>query len=100
MKTKKIPLRKCVVCGENKPKEELIRVVFNKDDGVSVDLTNKKNGRGAYLCKNLNCINKAKKNRRLSQVLKTDVDALIYLSLIHISEPTRREWLSRMPSSA
>ena len=46
-----------------------------------MDLTNKKNGRGAYLCKNLNCINKAKKNRRLSQVLKTDVDALIYEEL-------------------
>ena len=81
MKTKKIPLRKCVVCGENKPKEELIRVVFNIDDGVSVDLTNKKNGRGAYLCKNLNCINKAKKSRRLSQVLKTEIDALIYEEL-------------------
>ncbi len=81
MKTKKIPLRKCVVCGENKPKEELIRVVFNKEDGVSVDLTNKKNGRGAYLCKNLNCINKAKKSRRLSQVLKTEIDALIYEEL-------------------
>ena len=81
MKTKKIPLRKCVVCGENKPKEELIWVVFNKDDGVSVALSNKINGRGAYLCKNLNCINKAKKNRRLSQVLKTDVDALIYEEL-------------------
>lgn len=83
MKTKKIPLRKCVVCGENKPKQELIRVVFNKEDGVSVDLTNKKNGRGAYLCKGLKCINKAKKNRRLNQVLKTDVDALIYEELIN-----------------
>lgn len=46
MKTKKIPLRKCVVCGENKPKQELIRVVFNKEDGVSVDLTNKKMAEG------------------------------------------------------
>ncbi len=81
MKTKKIPLRKCVICGENKPKKELIRVVFNKDDGVSVDLTNKKNGRGAYLCKDINCINKAQKNNRLSQVLKTNVDTQIYEEL-------------------
>lgn len=83
MKTKKIPLRKCVVCGENKPKEDLIRVVFNKDDGVSVDLTNKKNGRGAYLCKSIDCVNKAKKNNRLSQVLKTNVDAQIYEELLN-----------------
>lgn len=83
MKTKKIPLRKCVVCGENKPKENLMRVVFNKEDGISVDLTNKKNGRGAYVCKNKDCVDKAKKNKRLNQVLKANVDTQIYEELLN-----------------
>ncbi|WP_297812142.1 RNase P modulator RnpM [uncultured Finegoldia sp.] len=83
MKTKKIPLRKCVVCGENKPKENLMRVVFNKEDGISVDLTNKKNGRGAYVCKNKDCVDKAKKSKRLNQVLKANVDTQIYEELLN-----------------
>lgn len=83
MKTKKIPLRKCVVCGENKPKEDLMRVVFNKEDGISVDLTNKKNGRGAYVCKNKDCVDKAKKSKRLNQVLKANVDTQIYEELLN-----------------
>ena len=48
MKTKKIPLRKCVVCGENNKKKEIIRVFFNKEEGVYVDIKNKKNRRVAY----------------------------------------------------
>ena len=82
MKTKKIPLRKCVVCGENKPKEELIRVVFNKDDGVSVDLTNKKNGRGAYLCNDKSCLEKAIKSKALNRAFTTEISEEVYEKLI------------------
>ena len=52
-KEKRIPLRKCTICGEHKDKFNLIRVVKNKDEGISVDLTYKKNGRGAYICKSM-----------------------------------------------
>ena len=53
MKVKKIPLRMCTGCMEMKPKKELIRVVKSQDGDVSVDLTGKKAGRGAYICKNI-----------------------------------------------
>ena len=61
MKQRKIPQRKCIVCGENKDKNDLIRIVKNKEEGIILDPTGKKNGRGAYICKNEICINEAKK---------------------------------------
>ena len=73
MKKKKIPLRKCVACGQNKTKKELIRIVNNKEEGVIVDLTGKKNGRGAYICRNIECLNLAIKNKKLSRALETEV---------------------------
>lgn len=78
MKKKKIPLRKCVACGENKPKKELIRIVNNKEEGVILDLTGKKNGRGAYICGNIECLNLAIKNKKLSRALETEVPDTIY----------------------
>ncbi|MDO5754799.1 MAG: YlxR family protein [Tissierellia bacterium] len=80
-KKRKKPLRKCVACGASKEKQALIRVVNNKEEGVCVDLSGKKNGRGAYLCKNHQCIQKAKKNRQLNQRLKTKIDENIYEEL-------------------
>ena len=59
MKIKKIPLRMCTGCMEMKPKKELIRVVKSPEGEVSVDLTGKKSGRGAYICKNIECLEKA-----------------------------------------
>ena len=53
---KKVPLRKCVATGEQLPKKELIRIVRNKEGEVSVDLTGKKSGRGAYICKSVECL--------------------------------------------
>ena len=53
MKTKKIPMRMCLGCGEMKPKRELIRVVKSKEGDISLDLTGKKSGRGAYICKSV-----------------------------------------------
>lgn len=73
MKKKKIPLRKCVACGQNKEKKELIRIVNNKEEGVIVDLTGKKNGRGAYLCRNIECLNIAVNKNKLSRALKTEI---------------------------
>ncbi|MFY9198497.1 MAG: YlxR family protein [Acutalibacteraceae bacterium] len=64
---KKIPLRRCNGCMEMKPKKELVRVVKNKEGEISLDLTGKKAGRGAYICKNLDCLKKARKARRIEK---------------------------------
>ncbi|MDO5038210.1 RNase P modulator RnpM [Clostridium sp.] len=78
MKTKKIPLRMCTGCMEMKPKVELIRVVKSKDGEVSVDLTGKKSGRGAYICRSTECLKNAVKTRRLSRNLDIQIDEAIY----------------------
>ena len=65
MKVKKIPLRMCTGCMEMKPKKELIRVVKTPEGEVTVDLTGKKSGRGAYICRNIECLEKAFKAKRL-----------------------------------
>lgn len=76
-----MPLRKCVVCNERKEKRELIRVVKNNEDEVFVDTTGKANGRGAYICKNVECLEKAKKSNRLSNTLKIKVTDEVYNKL-------------------
>ncbi|AYE33069.1 RNase P modulator RnpM [Clostridium septicum] len=81
MKVKKIPLRMCTGCMEMKPKKELIRVVKSPDGDVSVDLTGKKSGRGAYICKNSACLEKAFKAKRLSRNLDVTIDEAIYRKL-------------------
>ena len=90
MKTKKIPMRMCLGCGEMKPKRELIRVVKSKEGDISLDLTGKKSGRGAYICKSVECFEKARKARKFERSFSCMISEDIYnLSLIHISEPTR-----------
>ena len=69
MKTKKIPMRMCLGCGEMKPKRELIRVVKSKEGDISLDLTGKKSGRGAYICKSVECFEKARKARKFEKKL-------------------------------
>ncbi|MFL0246945.1 RNase P modulator RnpM [Candidatus Clostridium stratigraminis] len=81
MKVKKIPQRMCTGCMEMKPKKELIRVVKNKDNEVSIDLTGKKPGRGAYICKNEECLNKAFKSKRLEKNLEIKISEEIYNNL-------------------
>lgn len=81
MKIKKIPQRMCTGCMEMKPKKELIRVVKNKENEVSVDLTGKKPGRGAYVCKDIACLEKAFKSKRLEKNLETKIDEAIYIRL-------------------
>lgn len=78
MKTKKIPMRKCVACGQNKPKGEMLRIVKNKEEGIVIDTTGKKNGRGAYICKDLECLEKAKKNKKISHALNAELSEEIY----------------------
>ena len=69
MKVKKIPKRMCTGCMEMKPKKELIRIVKSPEGEVSVDLTGKKSGRGAYICRSKECLEKAFKTKRLSRNL-------------------------------
>lgn len=78
MKVKKIPIRKCVACGESKPKKELMRIVNNAEKGVIVDPGGKINGRGAYICKSEECVEKAKLKNRLGNALGTNIDTNIY----------------------
>ncbi|GAA0435060.1 MAG: RNase P modulator RnpM [Bacillota bacterium] len=80
-KQRKIPTRKCVVTNEMMPKKDLIRVVRNKEGEVFVDPTGKKNGRGAYVSKDLDVIAKAEKSSVLSRHLNADIDASIFEEL-------------------
>ena len=81
MKVKKIPLRMCTGCMEMKPKKELIRVVKSQEGEVSVDLTGKKAGRGAYICPCVECFEKARKSKGLERSFKSAVPAAVYEKL-------------------
>lgn len=81
MKTKKIPMRMCLGCNEMKPKRELIRVVKNNEGEVSLDLTGKKSGRGAYICKDIECFKKARKARRFEKNFSCQISDEIYESM-------------------
>lgn len=81
MVVKKIPQRMCTGCMEMKPKKELIRIVKDKEGSVSIDFTGKKPGRGAYICKNIECFEKAYKNKRLSKNLETAISEELYTKL-------------------
>lgn len=65
--TRRIPMRKCTGCNEMKPKKELVRVVRSPEGEVSLDLTGKKPGRGAYVCHNPECLSKARKAKRFER---------------------------------
>ena len=78
MKTRKIPLRKCIACGENKAKKELLRVVKNKEEGVILDKTGRVNGRGAYICLNLKCLEHDSLSKKLSKALEIEIPSNIY----------------------
>lgn len=78
---KKIPLRKCIGCGEMKPKKEMIRVLKTSEDEVILDRTGKKNGRGAYLCFSKECLRNAVKSKGLERSLKMPIQQNVYESL-------------------
>ncbi len=70
---KHVPQRTCIVCRQKKDKRRLIRIVRDRDTGVFVDLSGKHNGRGAYLCPELNCWDKALNKNVLDHALRTEV---------------------------
>jgi predicted RNA-binding protein YlxR (DUF448 family) len=79
LKKKKIPLRMCLGCQEMKPKKELIRVVRTADQGeIKVDLTGKLAGRGAYVCKSAECLEKAYKSKRIERALEHGINSEVY----------------------
>lgn len=75
---KKYPQRKCVGCGEMKDKRELVRIVRSPEGEISLDLTGRKNGRGAYVCRSLTCLQKAHKARRAERSLSCDIPEEVY----------------------
>lgn len=79
---KKIPLRQCIGCGEMKGKKEMLRVLRTEDQGIILDTTGRKNGRGAYICPNSECMERARKSRGLDRAFKMSVPDEIYDSLI------------------
>lgn len=81
-KQKKIPMRTCIGCGETKPKKELVRVVREPDGSLCVDLTGKKNGRGAYICHDTECMKKARKGRRLEKSFSMQIPDEVYDELM------------------
>lgn len=78
---KKIPQRTCIGCNEKKDKRELIRVVKNKENEIHIDKTGKMPGRGAYLCDNVECLNKAIKTKRLERTFEMTIENEIYENL-------------------
>ncbi|MEI6601895.1 MAG: YlxR family protein [Clostridia bacterium] len=78
---KKVPLRMCVGCHEMKPKKTLARVVKNKDAEIAVDLIGKMQGRGAYVCRNHDCLNKAIKTKKLERAFDCVIPTEVYEKL-------------------
>lgn len=85
---RKVPLRKCLGCNEQKQKRELIRIVKTKEGDISIDFSGKMHGRGAYICHSEECLAKAKKSKALSRTFKENVSDEIYNKL---SEELRNE---------
>ncbi len=77
-KVKKIPMRQCLGCNEHKPKTELLRVVRSPEGEISLDFTGKKSGRGAYLCRDIKCMRRARKSKRLDRTLEVTIPEAVY----------------------
>ena len=78
---KKIPLRQCVGCGEMKAKKDMMRVLRTAEGDICLDVTGKKNGRGAYLCKSGECLKRARQNKGLERSFKIGIPSEVYDSL-------------------
>lgn len=78
MQQKKIPMRKCVGCNESKQKKELVRIVRSPEGAISVDITGKKSGRGAYICNDPECLKKARKAKRLERIFEVSIEDSVY----------------------
>ena len=78
MQMRKVPMRMCTGCGQMKPKRELVRVVKSQDGEIALDLTGKKAGRGAYVCRDIECLQKARKARRLEKAFSCRIPDEVY----------------------
>lgn len=78
MKQKKEAKRMCTGCGEMFPKRELIRAVKSPEGEISIDLTGKKNGRGAYVCNNIDCLRKARKKKAFERAFSVSIEDAVY----------------------
>ena len=78
MKPRKIPERQCLGCNEHKPKMELMRVVKTPENEIVLDFTGKKSGRGAYICRDVKCLKKARKSKRIDSSLGVTVPEEVY----------------------
>ncbi len=78
MQMRKVPMRMCTGCGQMKPKRELVRVVKIQDGEIALDLTGKKAGRGAYVCRDIECLQKARKARRLEKAFSCRIPDEVY----------------------
>lgn len=81
---KKIPMRQCVGCGEMKDKRELIRIIRTAEGDITIDRTGKKNGRGAYLCDDRACLEKAVKTKGLDRSFKEKISPQVYSSIVEL----------------
>ena len=78
VKPRKIPMRQCLGCNEHKPKAELIRIVRSPEGEISLDLTGKKSGRGAYICRDIKCLKKVRKSGRVAHNLACEISPEVY----------------------
>ncbi len=79
---KKLPQRTCIGCNTQKLKKDLIRIVKDKDGNINIDRTGKMNGRGAYLCKNKECLEKAIKSKKIEKIFEMKIDEKVYEELM------------------
>lgn len=85
----KKPERSCIICKRTLEKKELVRIVKSPEDEISLDLTGRKNGRGAYLCYDPSCLEKLKQGRGLDRAFKKQVPFEIYESIVRELEALR-----------
>ncbi len=91
MMQKKVPMRQCVGCNTSRPKKELVRVVKAPTGEITMDLTGKKPGRGAYLCPDPACLTKARKKKALERGFAQQIPDEVYESLAHQLEDAKKE---------
>ena len=77
-KVRKIPMRQCLGCNEHKPKAELLRVVRSPEGEISLDFVGKKSGRGAYICRDVKCLRRARKSGRIGKNLECEIPEAVY----------------------
>lgn len=75
---KKQPARRCIACNEQKDKKELLRIVRTPEGNIEIDLTGKKNGRGAYICKSEDCLKKVIKSKKLERSFEKEISLELY----------------------